>query len=225
MLRKRASRITREGSDSEREMANVVIDRIDEFVGNPQAAQVLTGDAKAGAETLKQARSAWRRAKKTETIEELINKAEIDVEGGAAKTVVDALRSNVRILLKNPKRMRGFTEQETTALREFAKGSRTKRVLGLIGKLSPSSLVGIGVGGTAVTSGLAVGSPLGLLVPAIGGGGAKFVAGRTGAMRQRIAQQLIATGKPTTVTRPGPLQQKLVDALIRTTPTKFRPEL
>jgi len=140
---------------------------------------------------LKSARSLWSRARKTETIEELILRARDSLSQFSQSGFDNALRVQFRSLAKNKKQMRTFTQAEQTAIRKVARGGPLTNAFRNIGKLAPSGIVS-GIGGAG--AGFVVGGPFGAFaVPAIGGA-SKFIAARRTAKAAKDVSKLTRQG-------------------------------
>lgn len=132
------------GNDpAEGHFGDLIIDEIDDFISRVGT----LGDP-----IMKQARSLnsqWRKA-------ELIDDAVIRATRRAASTgsggnVDNAIRQNIRSILDNPKKIRGFTKQEKEALERVVKTGKVHDLARLIGKLSPQGsglMAALGIGGT-----------------------------------------------------------------------------
>jgi len=182
ILRRQALAAERSIEASERYIAGLIIDRLDDYADAlaSGAEPIAAGNAKAAVEARKQARNFYARSRKAMEIQELIDRAEIRASQFSGSGLENALRTEFRQLAMNPKRMRRFTQEEQRAIKEVALGTPTRNALRQIGKLAPTgslmqslSLLG------------AVLEPTTLLAPAIGG------AARTGATKltQRAAQR------------------------------------
>lgn len=178
----------------------------------PSAAQrQALSDVQAG-------RSLWSRAKKSEMVEEALLKAERRAAStGSGGNVENAMRQNIRAILDNPKKRRGFTADEIEAMERVVRGEPVQNLLRLVGKLSPQGnglmmALHAGVGGGAV----ATGNPL-LMAPAALGFGAKTLADRaTGANADLLSALVRSGGKIGTVAPPvriSPGRQAVIDAL------------
>ncbi len=155
------------------------IDMWDKFITTiPDKHLVSTTGAVIPAEATqwaKSARSLWSRKRKTEVIEEIIRKAEIDMESGTMTSGFShSLRVQFRSLAKNDKKMKMFTANEQAAIRLAATGVPFERVMRILGKLAPTNQISImgdvaaGLGVGAMAGGPA-GGAVGLSLPLIGG--------------------------------------------------------
>lgn len=115
---------------------------------------------------LKSARSLWSRARKTEVVEDLIDRARVSLSQFSQSGFDNALRVQFRSLAKNKKRLRIFTAEEQAAIRKVAMGGKLTNSFRNIGKLAPSGVVS---GGFSAGLGFTIAGPAGaFVVPAIG---------------------------------------------------------
>ncbi len=140
-VRRIAGQAARHIDPSTRAAAGIVKGKIDDFLGNLGEGDIVGDVAKAteAAGALKQAQAGWRTARKTETIEDLIAKAgETAAATGSGGNINNALRTQFKNLLTNPKRARDFNTVELAAMRDVVKGSTFDNIARLAGKLGPS---------------------------------------------------------------------------------------
>lgn len=174
---------------ADKRLAGRIVDELDEYIDNLGGADIVAGDA-VKAKALKEARGLYSRAKKAETLEDLVSRAELSAPNFSASGMENALRTEFRNLAKNKKQMRMFTAAERAAIRRVAQGGKAENALRFIGKFAPTGVVsGTLAGGLATT----LMGPAGLGVPAAG------LAGRYGATRLtmrnvRKADELVRRG-------------------------------
>lgn len=140
-LRKMASNGFQPGNQSNNAALTQIIGRIDELVNAADPATVLMGsNPQAAASALKEARSMWGRAKKLETVQELLDRAGLNAgSAGAGGNVENASRQQIKRLLTNPNLKRGLTKAEQEAARKAVLGSRTQNAFRLAGGMSPTT--------------------------------------------------------------------------------------
>lgn len=113
-----------------------VVSAIDDLMETAGQGEVLMGDAVAGGQALREARSLAARGIKVNRIEDAIRNAEIDAAAsGSGGNINNRTRQLLKPLLKNP---RGFTPDERAALNTAIRGTVPQNALRLAGKLSPS---------------------------------------------------------------------------------------
>ena len=133
----------------------------------------------------------WGRAKKLETVQELLDRAGLNAgSAGAGGNVENASRQQIKRLLTNPNLKRGLTQAEQAAARKAVLGSPTQNALRLAGKLSPQGnglMLAIGGAGT-------IAAPAAAIPAMIAGYGAKKTAEHLS--RKSVAElvRLISSG-------------------------------
>jgi hypothetical protein len=151
---------------------------------------------------LKNARAAYAKSKKVETLEDLLTSAELRGEVNYTQAGVEqGIRQKLRALVENPKQMRYFTNGEQEMLRAVAKGGPVNNLLRWVGKVSPSSIVGLGAG--TYVAGSTLGPAAAAAVPIIGAG-AKAASEAMLRSRYENAMRSIA-GQPTVNPLVGPM--------------------
>ena len=137
----------------ERRIAQILIGRLDEYMGGLTPKDVVAGDPKAAVASIREARSLWSRLRKAEIIDEIFEKAHNAVGANYSSAGLEtALRQKFRALADNPKKMRQFTKEEQGAIRRVVRGGPVENVVRLIGKMAPRGVISggfnIGVGAT-----------------------------------------------------------------------------
>ena len=178
----------------ERRLGQIAIDELDDFVEN--SAGELGG-------VLKEGRALWSRMRKSELIESTIEAATTRAAGTEA-----GLRNEFSKLYRNKKLMRGFNEEERTAIKAVFEGNIGRNTLRILGGLSLgegqrrnvlSALAGGGVGMAAAGPG---GGLAGLAGPAIVGGISQKLAEKATMRQAKLARAITAGARPTP---PGPM--------------------
>ena len=193
ILRRQFGAAAKSGEADERRLGQIAIDELDDFVDD--AAGQLGG-------ALREGRALWSRMKKSELIEETIEKA-----GTRASGVESGLRNEFSKLFRNKKLMRSFNAEEKDAIEAVFKGTAGQNTLRILGGLSLgegqrrnvlSALVGGGVGMAAMGPG---GGMAGLAGPAIVGGISQKLAEAGTKRRAQLARAITAGSRPAP---PGP---------------------
>jgi hypothetical protein len=198
---------------TEKMLAAKIIDRIDDlFDGLDQPGMTLSGDAAAGSAALKEARASWAKARKAETISDAIEAAKLRAgTTGTGGNVENAIRQELRKIITDPKKGRGFSKAEKQAIKHVAYGTGAQNVMRWLGRLSPEGnglmLALHGLGGMA-SGGASI--PL-----AIGGAVAKRAADR-GTRLQAEALQNHALAGQIAKQRPRQAPEGLARALYAT---------
>lgn len=116
---------------SERKAAKQLLDEFDTYVTTAPPSAIVAGDASA-MKAWKEARADYAKMKKSELITDIIENAEL-----AKGTKESSIASQLSSLAKNDKKMRFFTPQEQTAIRDAAKGGNLQSMLNVVAKFSP----------------------------------------------------------------------------------------
>lgn len=142
----------------ERRIAGIMIDKLDDYIGNLKPADVLAGDPAKATAALGEARDLWSRMRKGEIIEEMIDKAKTSAANFSGSGYENALRTQFRQLANNTKRMRGFTDAEQEAIQKVARGGPIENAARMLGKFAPRGVVSAALGGGI---GFGMGGPIG----------------------------------------------------------------
>jgi len=140
-----------------------------------------------------EARKIWSKAKKVETIDKIFNDATL-----AASGFENGLRQGFRSLLKNDKKMRGFTKIEKDAMKEVVEGKLTSNIMKKLGKIGPgvgqqSNMLGSGLASAGAYSAF---GPLGMAGVQATGYGAQRLGGKATRMAADKARALAAGVRP-----------------------------
>jgi hypothetical protein len=187
ILRRVVRNVARSNDPSERRLAALMLEQIDDYISAIKPADLVMGDAKGGVQALQQARALWSRVRKADTIEAALESAKLRASQFTGSGYENALRTEFRQIARNQKMMRTFSGEERKAIRAVAMGGPVANSLRLLGKLAPTGIVS--GAGSAYLGGL-IGGPVGSAVT-IGTG----IAARKGAeaMTARAAERALAT--------------------------------
>ena len=189
ILRRQFGAAAKSAEPDERRLGQIALDELDDFVEN--SAGKLGG-------ALKEGRALWSRMRKSEVIEDAIERATTRASG-----VESGLRNEFSKLYRNKKLMRGFSDAEKAAIKSVFEGTVGQNTLRILGGLSLgegqrrnvlSALVGGGVGMAAAGPG---GGMAGLAGPAIVGGVAQKLAEQGTKRRAQLARAITAGPRPT----------------------------
>lgn len=179
-------------------LAGILRNEVDEFM--ERVTPAVGGDE--AHHSLKQARDAWGRFKRAETIDDALVKADLraasNYAGAGAET---ATRRNLRRLLDNPRQASRFTAEERKAIERVVRGSPAQNVARTLGKLAPTNVVsaGLGSGNAALLGGMLAGpggaAAAGLTAATVGSG-AKAVSNRLAQRNVDELVRLVRTGEP-----------------------------
>lgn len=189
--RRMLSAASRVGNSEDRKMASMAIKSLDEAVNNLKP-EMLTTQSKKAVDSLNQARAAWNKARKFESI--------VDIEEKAAG---DPNRRKVLLqqLLDSKKRTFGFTKEEKDAIREAAQNNTAESLTKMFGKfgITLGNKRAAGTGNVIPAAELLFQGPKGLLV-VLGGAIAKGVQNQIGKAKMERLLRQIEKGKGITAT-------------------------
>lgn len=167
ILRRVATNAAASLQPDERRIAMEVVDAIDDAV------EGIGG----GSAALKEARAVWAQLRRMETIDDAISRASLTDNFAAG------LRAQFKALLRNPRRLRGFTDAQIKAIRDVAKGGPLTNSLRALGNLlAPTGISGAALTGGAFMSGAGFGS---LAIPVAGSGISRMAGAMTEAAANR----------------------------------------
>lgn len=191
----------------ERRLAGTLVDQIDDAIE----------ELGSGSAPLREAREVWGRFRRLQMLEDLVEDA------SNSPNFEQAVQSKVRALLRNQKRMRGFSEAERRALKEITSGEGSISSLQNVARvLSPTNLPGAIISATTAAN---VG-PAALALPA-GGYAAKKTADSLLQSQLETARKTIAMPagrkelvdalmqQPNKLAAPSAASQQIIDALMR----------
>ena len=138
----------------ERRLAGLVVDEFDNWMDNLVPSDILAGNPAAASAALNEARTIWRTMRKTETVEQLHERALNAV--GANYTVAGyetAIRQQFRALANNPARMRSFNEAEQEAILRVVRGGSFHNLIRRFGVFAPRGLLSGGFATAGAASG------------------------------------------------------------------------
>lgn len=164
-----------------------IIDVVDKALDSKQSPTSL---GKSGKDLLDEANALYTRAKKSELLEDLMQKAELSAAGsGSGGNVVNKYRQAITSILNDPRKKSGFGSQEIEVMEKFVRGSLPENAMRLIGKLSPT---GNGLM-AALNVGAAVYNPA-MLLATVTGFGAKIKSEAMAKKSVDLIRNMIATG-------------------------------
>ena len=179
-------------------IAKQLVNKFDAYVENLGAKDIVAGDAAEAVSALKDARMLYARNKKSDIIEDLIQKADLSSTQYSQSGRENAIRVQFRQLAKNRTKMAQFTKEEQDQIRKIVQGDTLQNTLRFIGKFSPTGVVS-----SLPTAGAAALSPLaGLAVPLVSFP-ARSAAERMGMANIDALTQMIRLGRPAEITRPS----------------------
>lgn len=149
MSRRVATGVAKDRLTSDGALSGKITKAITDFMDDLDDADIIgvAGAAdKTGPEILSQARASYRTLKKSQTIQNIIDNADITAGVNYSQAGVEqALQRGFADLAKNPKRMGQFTPEEQTAIKLAAKGTNVQNALKFLGKFAVRGPVSAGV--------------------------------------------------------------------------------
>lgn len=189
-MRKLAGTLRVDQDASTRALGGKIVEKLDDMVSNLKLTDVVTGNKTAGVQAIQEARSLHQTARKTEMIEEIMEKAANNAAAsGSGGNIDNAIRQGFKSILNNPKTRRSFSPDELRAMQTVVAGKPTQNALRLIGKLSPQGnglMAALGIGATAA-------NPMLALAPAAGYA-AKSIADRATPANVEALSLLVRSG-------------------------------
>ncbi|GAH01978.1 unnamed protein product, partial [marine sediment metagenome] len=149
----------------EARLGNLMVNKIDDFL-DTAGRKELEGTTKNIGAKFRDARQLWRRAMKSEQIEEAFNKANLQATG-----FENGIRTQFRQILNSKKQRKGFTKDELDAMRQVVKGTSLQNTAKMIGRFgfSEGQASNMLMGSLGVAGGAAVAGPAGAVaLPLIG---------------------------------------------------------
>jgi hypothetical protein len=169
-LRKIAKDAQKSIAPADQRLAGKLIESLDDYADSLDPRHLSTGSTEAVA-AFKEARSLWSRARKSEIIDDMKDRAE--TRAGAHYTqagMEHALRQEFKSLALDKRRMRTFTKQEQAEIKGIARGGPLENTLRNLGKFDPTT----GGMAAAISAGMAGGAaiagagPFAAAIPAVG---------------------------------------------------------
>lgn len=140
-MRKVASAAAGSAKAADRNIAEMILTKLDDFVMGLTAKDLqlgTAGDAAAVAKAVTAARRTWAEMSKLETIARLVQRAEDTVANRPTLGMENTLRTEFTQLAKNDREMRRLTPDERAAVRQITRGA-TKTTMRGIARLAPTS--------------------------------------------------------------------------------------
>lgn len=158
---------------SDRRIAGLIVDKIDDFIAGMTEKDVVSGNPEVAAKTIVKARDLWSTVRKLEEVERMVDRAQTSAPGFSGSGFENALRSEFRALAKNDRKLRTWAPDEQRAIKTIARGGPIANTARNLGKLAPTGVVSAVLSGGA---GAAVGGPIGAVALPAGGFLARQVA-------------------------------------------------
>lgn len=195
---------------SERRLAMIMANKLDDWLVNLKPSDVVAGDAIKGVSALNKAKKLWNQQSKDRLVAEAFDKADLrSAATGSGGNIDNATRQKLYNLLEG-KKSSLFTKEEKDAIRQIIKGTTGQNLMRLIGKLSPQgnglmmtvhAVGGVGSGGASL--------PLAAV-----GYGAKKAADKATTSNVDALSRLIRSGGNLPNPQLTALQRKLMQSLL-----------
>jgi len=169
VLRKFIRNAQRSKEPDEKMVATRLKAEFDDYIANMPDSSVIGGN-KEGLADWKKARDSYTKLSKSEVFEDMLDKAEIR---DSKLSTEQYLHNKLLSLSEDDKRMRLFTPEEQDAIRSAAKGTGMQNFLAQAGKYSIKNISATTIGSIL---GLGLAGPVGVVIPPIIGGIAKYKA-------------------------------------------------
>lgn len=170
--------------DAVSSFGNRIDDEIDDFVADLTPQNITAGSVTDLADHLSKAKDLWSRHKQVTTLDDVMTKV-AHSEDVVGKADVDrAIRGQVRQILDNPKKKRGFEGETLDAMEKLVVGDPIKQSARTLAEMAPSAGSARGPGsaaGTAILGVMTTGTPAGAalgLIPGITGKISKMLSGK-----------------------------------------------
>jgi hypothetical protein len=126
-----------QGDEAEGFFRDTIIDSIDDFIDGATVRDVVSGDPAAAGTLIHQARQANAKFRKTELMEDVLQRAKNQAaKAGSGGNVDNAIRQQVDSILRS-KKAKFFSKAERVALQKVVDGDTMQNFARLLGKMSP----------------------------------------------------------------------------------------
>lgn len=199
-------------------------DAIDDFVDALKPTDAVSGDPAGVGKALETARAMWQRSKKVDMMDTIIERAMHKPSG-----FENGIRIEVRKILDNPAKVRGFTADEKAAMEAVAQGGPVANFLRLAGKFGFGSKGSNSwLGGTVTTlAANELGGPGAAVAAPMVGKAAQMGAARQTEKALEAARATMAIGgtRPPLQSNPAAFLQRLLGPLAGTKLDPYKPEI
>lgn len=197
---------------TEAALGSRAVTALDDFMENLSPAQVSMGDGEAASRALSQARDVWARLRRSELLEEVIDRSQNYRSGPEA-----GLRAGFQSLLNNRRLMRGFSEAEVAAMRRVVNSrdfNTILRQLGRFGLAINGGSSGLGAALGAGAGGIA-GGPVGAIAVPAAATAARLASERSTTNAAQLARNLVAAGGVQQLPVASSTPRNALEALLR----------
>lgn len=189
-LRKVSNAAARSIDPDEARLGGMITERIDDFMANTSTNASQGGTDEVG-QLFTKARNLWGKARRTELIDEAIEKAQNQASG-----FENGLRTQFRSILNNKKKMRGFSPDERAAIKKIVQGGRLENTAKALGKFgfSEGQATSMMLSSLGAAGGAAVAGPGGAAAVPLAGQAFKSIAQKLTRDNALLAKRLVSAG-------------------------------
>lgn len=191
-------------------VAQTAKEKLDNWILGLSPDDVTSGDVAAMTEALPKARDTWSRARKSQLIDDAVERGQNYLSGGAS-----GIKNRIKTILNNPKLAGQFSEAERAAMRRVVDGTPVEKIVDTFGS-GLGQMATMATGG-AVGSGGGIGGGLaGTLVGAGVGQGARRASEAFALRNAELARAAIASGQLTgSLPVVNPQTRAIIEQLLR----------
>jgi hypothetical protein len=166
-LRRRLGKVAGGADRTDAEAARQTISALDDFVGNIGPQHIVKGDPEKVANALGEARGNYAAAKRSEALQEAADRALLQASSAnSGANQGNALRQQIKSILTNPNRRRGFSKDELAQMTKFVRGNKLANITRAAGNMLGG---GGGLGSTvSASAGAAAAGTAGAVAPVVG---------------------------------------------------------
>ena len=189
-LRKVARAAARSIDPDEGRLGGMIVDRIDDFMANTKT-NATEGATEEVRKLFSTARGLWGKARRTELIDEAIEKA-----GNQASGFENGLRTQFRSILNNKKKMQGFSDAEKEAIKTVVRGGKLENTAKALGKFgfSEGQATSMLLSSLGAAGGAAIAGPGGAAAVPLAGQAFKSIAQKLTRDNATLAKRLVSAG-------------------------------
>lgn len=170
-LRQNIGRLASETQDfkpTQNAKAAMVLKRdLENYMENIPQSHVVAGNPTDYTSAIRQANGDYASAMRTGKVADKLTAAENNAQGGIATSVENQQKSQLRSLLNNPKRLRGFSDEEKAQIQKINDGTAVSNTLRQLGRggtgvipMGAHIATAMATGGHSIPAQLGIGIPL-----------------------------------------------------------------
>lgn len=190
----------------ERRIGSIMVQKLDDYIGGLQPADLVGGDAEVATKALGEARGLWGRARRAEAIDTAVENGELRAaSSGSGGNAENAVRQEIRKILTDPKQWRGYSDEERALMARVVRGGPVQNIARLVGKLSPEGnglMLALGLGATAHDTSMAA-------LPIAGYAAKKFAERAANSNVQRLQEAVRSGGEAPVSSLAAPVEEQM----------------